>query len=974
LAKKKQKNILKGNPLWSLGYAITSIKTYKVRNMGIALVLAISVAIPMTIFAWTYTGSRLAVETYFEDNTYQIIIRNAPGIFDYSHLFDAQDLVMSSPYAENAHITPSTVGIFRVDGVTPEWDAYSIYAQNYGQGIKDCRVIVVDNEILEVWSRELKFTGNTTLQPGEVMVSQWFINSAEEMMNRTLGVDLDLEIGSEISIDVLRTYYSPDEGDPFDPLLLHRQIVRNLTIAGIYDVGSSFIVVQPFESYFRPNYGLVEPSVYVLGMFDSVLMLADDLGAESVDTITNSGFFSPAEFVRGSVDGLVQSGVTFAAQNLLNLKIQIGESDEFLSVTGLDNIDSLQTHIDTYLQSQVLIILALPIMIMGLMLTIFTSETSVSQRKGEISALRAKGASFNQIFAAFIWESVFLSILGLLIGLAISVFAAPLMGSSTGLFSFDPVLYSGFVAKMTIPIQSLVLSGTIAFFLPAAYLLHVARRVDVAEIGQPTIRMAYELPEETKIWSYVLGLGGTLAVLLIVPVLFNPVGQTAFIEILIATSILFLSSYLGSRAMRLVTANASERVGRLMGEKKLYMTQSLRRRKGQFIPLLVILTLTLTTTTMMLIQTASFETTLANEANYALGCDIRIEGPEHTLDWIDTLEGYEGVVSATPVIETLSYVGEEAFYLEGVNAGVYSAIGDFRSSSFVSGTPEQVLTALGNTENGIIISQFYSEVWNVTIGDSLTIKVLSSNGSNTTAFEIVGVMKSAPGFGMASTQDLDGIPIGTYFGFQPGRGGFALVNIDHLSTVTEFTSTGVFFVGTSSLADASDLISFVSGIPYSIVYTPDTIDFGSDTTTGLFLAGLEGLTMIAFIMCATMGIASIVLFLGSAVMEREPEYALFRAIGGTKRQVISLVFGEFAGSVLAAVLISLGLGLLFGYTMTLLTFGISSVWPILSKILTYPLMVIGLTVALECIAMVAACYFPARRAGSTNPAEVLRNM
>lgn len=974
MAKKKQKTTLKGNRLWSIGYALTSMRTHKVRNIGIALILAISVAVPMTIFAWTDTGSRLAVETYFDENSYQFSVQNDPGEYDYSHLFTAQTLVMSSPYTEYAHITPSTVGIFRMDGVTPEWESYRASATNYGLGIKDCRVIVVNNEILDVWSKELTFIGNTSLSLGEVMVSQRFIEFTEEMMLLTLGVDIDIEIGSEISIDILRSYYFPPQGLPFDPLLLNRQIVRNLTVAGIYEPAGPSVIVESISSITRANYDPLQPAESVLGLSDSILILDDEIGAESVEMITHQGFFSPVEFIRGSVDGLVQSGPTFAAQNMLNLKSQIQESDELLSVFGLENIEALQTHISTYLASQVLIILALPIMIMGLMLTIFTSETSVVERKGEISALRAKGASFNQIFAAFIWESLILSILGLLAGIALTILAAPLMGSSTGLLTFDQGLYEVFITKMTIPIPALALSATIALFLPAAYLLHIARRVDVTEIGQPTTRMTYEIPEEVNIWYYALGLGGTLTVLLVVPVLFNPAGQIAFIEILMTTMILFIASYLGSRAMRLVTARVSESSGRLLGEKKLYLTQSLRRRKGQFIPLLVILTLTLTTTTMMLIQTASFEDTLANEADYALGCDIRIEGPEHFLNWTDTLEGYGGVVSATPVLESLSYIGFDAFYLEGLDAAVYSDIGRFKESSFVGSTAEAALTALDTTHDGIILSEYHSELWNVTIGDTLNIRLTALSGSNTATFRVVGVMKSAPGFGMASTLDLQGVPFGAYFEFQPGRGGFALVNIEYLEAESGFTTTDVFFVGTSSIDDASGLIEFAEAIPYSVVYTSDTIEFGSNTVTGLFLAGIEGLTMISFIMCAAMGLASIALFLSSAIMEREPEYALFRAVGGTKRQVISLVFGEFAGSVLAAVLISLGLGVLFGYTMTQLTFGISSVWPILPKILTYPLLVMAFTVALECIAMVAACYFPARRAGNTNPADVLRNM
>jgi len=522
LTKKKEKKLLKGSRLWSVGYAVTSIKNNKTRNMGIVLVLAICVTIPTTVFAWTNTGSRIAVETYFNENAYQFSVQTVPGEINFSRLIDAQDLILSSPYAEYAHIAPSTVGILRLDGITPEWDEYRIENPNYEFGMKDCRVIVVNNDILDIWANEIEIIGNSTLQPGEIMVSRQFIDYTEEVLNGPLNMSTEVGIGSEIGMDILRTYYVPQEGRPFDPLLLNRQIVRNLTIAGIYDFTRSSILLQSFASEKRGNY-IVGPVSIVLGITDSIFILDENLGAESVHTITHEGFFSPVEFVRGSVDGLVKGGVTKAAQNLLNLRAQIQESDSQLAVYGLDNIDSLQTHISTYLASQVLIILAIPIMIMSLMLTIFTSETSVTQRKGEISALRAKGASFNQIFSAVIWESILLSVLGLLVGIGFSIIAAPLMGSSTGLLAFNPVLYNEFIAKLLVPTEALVLSVTIAFFLPAAYLLHVARRVDVAEIGQPTMRLTYEIPEEVNIWYYVLGLGGTLTALLIIPVLFNPV-------------------------------------------------------------------------------------------------------------------------------------------------------------------------------------------------------------------------------------------------------------------------------------------------------------------------------------------------------------------------------------------------------------------------------------------------------------------
>ncbi|MDH4213607.1 MAG: hypothetical protein OEV85_06770 [Candidatus Thorarchaeota archaeon] len=969
----KMKNgskLLRGNRLWPINYALSSLKNNRTRNMGIALILAISIALPTTVFSWTNTGTRLAIRDYFDQNAYQFSIQNGAGSQVYSRLFDAQALALESLFTEYAHITPSTVGILRVDGITPEWEAYYTTGMNYAQGIKDGRVIVVTPEILEVWSTEIAWEGNLSLGPGEILVSQRFADTARSVSNDTI----DIEVGSEIAIDVLRTYYSPVMTRPFDPLLLHRQIVRNLTVVGIYDIVRSSIVGLSYPELYRRNWDPLGNLEGVLGIRDSVLISAEELGEESVEMITNYGFFSPVGFIRGSADGLIAAGPTEAAVNMQGLKTMIEESDDTLSVIGLFNIENLQTHINTYIASQVLILLALPVMVMSLMLTIFTSETSVSQKKGEISALRSKGASFGQIFSAFVWESMILALSGLFLGICITIITAPLMGSSIGLLAFDISQYQIFLNELAIPTQAVILAILIAMFLPAAYLFHVSRRIDVAEIGQPTTRLTYEIPEEVHFSYYAVGLGGVLVVLLVMPVLLNPAGQTAIFEILVSTLLLFAAAYLGSRAMRLVTAGASERVSRIMGEKRLYLTQSLRRRKGQFIPLLVILTLTLTTTTMMMIQTASFEDTLVNEANYALGSTLRIETTEQPFYWIGSLPGYSGVTGSTPVIEALSHVDDEGFYLEGIRAADYRDIGNFKSTSFIDTSYDVILTALENTEHGIILSEYHASLWNVSVGDPIVIDVAGLTGHSYVMFYMVGMMQSAPGFGMASTRDLEGVPYGAFFGFQPGLGGFALVNLDDLSFETGFIAAETFLVGANSPDDVTEMTAYLDTLLFTDVYITGTMEFDPDSVTGLFVSGLEGLTMISFILCAAMGIASIALFLGSAVIEREPEYALFRAIGGTKRQIISLVFGEFAGSVLASVLISLGLGFLFGYTQTVLTFGISSVWPILPKVLTYPLLLMIATVAVECLVMIIACYYPARRAGNTNPADVLRNM
>ncbi|TFF93455.1 hypothetical protein EU546_06175, partial [Candidatus Thorarchaeota archaeon] len=170
MAKKTNKGTLKGSRLWALSYALSSLRTHKVRNIGIALILAISIAVPTTVFAWTETGMQLAVREYFQENTYQFSLSNDPGNFDYTALAAAREEALSSPFTEFAQVTPSTTGILRFEGITPDWEAYYMYGMNYALGIKDCRVIVVDNEILGVWKEELDYQGNFSLSVGEVLV------------------------------------------------------------------------------------------------------------------------------------------------------------------------------------------------------------------------------------------------------------------------------------------------------------------------------------------------------------------------------------------------------------------------------------------------------------------------------------------------------------------------------------------------------------------------------------------------------------------------------------------------------------------------------------------------------------------------------------------------------------------------------------------------------------------------------------
>lgn len=969
MVEKARPNELKGSSLWSLSYALTSLRNYPVRNMGIALVLAIGIALPTTVFVWADTGTNMVVHDYFNEATYQMAMELKPiSPYNIRDLEDIIEATESNPFIEHMHQVVSTVGVFSNETI-PDWNSYDINGLNYLYRLKDMRAIITNNEILANWSREFDYEGNFSLNTGQILVSRGFIDYTEEVHG------IVLEIGDQFDLDLIIHEQRTTGRNLRENLNIETE--GNLTIAGIYEHKAGRTVIRDaFPNRMRQNW---DPMALdrdpVLGLDDSVIILSDELDDELILEIGGWSYFRFALLIRASETGLLSAGAQNIGENLLTFKARYEETYTSYSISGLRNIWKVEAAVTTFVQSQILTVVAFPVLIMSLMLTVFTSETSVARRKGEISALRAKGASFNQVFSTFMWESLFLSLIGLGIGIGISFLLAPLIGATIDLFVFDFVTYGQFLSNLSIPILSVIIAAAIAMYLPAAYLLHVARRIDVSEVGQPITEQAEEGAETGSIRRYAFGLGTVLTVLVLLPTIISPVGFSAIGEILITTLLLFVASYLGSRAMRLVTAKISGGTNFLLGEKSLYMTQSLRKRKGQFIPLLVILTLTLTTTTMMLVQTSSFEATLENELRYSIGADMRIETDPTSLDFNNTLLQYPGVLEVSPVLSTWAQVGTNRFFLQGIDAFSYMRVGSFTEDSFVTNSTESILLALDSQPNGIVISQAYSELWNKTTGDSVLIYYGGANETRAGSFKIVGLVRSAPGFGVAATQDLAGESFASQFGFQVGQDGFALVNLDYLYQYAGIQTTELFLVDTTCFVDVRPMITSLEQEKNLNVYTAETFDVNTESVSiRLFLSGIQGLTTISYMLCAAMGLSAIALFLGSAVLERKSEYAIFRALGGTQRQVISMVFGEFAGSVVAAISISVILGFVFGYAMSIMTFGISPFSPVLPEVLSYPLLMMLVTIAAESVVMLASCYFPARRAGSVDPASALRNM
>ncbi len=969
-----ESNGLKGNPRWSFFHALNSLRRNKVLSLGIILLLSLGIALPTSVFIWSETGARMTVERCFNDNIYQFRIHPNERMSE-QQIQDTNEKITAWTEIDIADTFPSTICILNF----PEEPHLNWYAgsdfHSYATGYKDARVIPITSEKLQLWKSEFDFEGNFTLLQGQVLVSQKFIEYTQ------MATGKELEIGSAIDLDILSHLAGRgiDYGYIDD---LGVETIANLTIAGIYQIKSLLTQLSSaFPSRQRHN-GLVPIPDWkdpVLGIDDSVLILESDLSQEAIESITSDGFFFPDILIRGNLEYLLSFGATNAPSVLEQTKTRIDEELAGVLVTGIRELSELRTRVEIYIKSQILTLLVFPVLVMSLMLTVFTSEASINRRKLETQTLRAKGASYSQIVSSFMSESIVLAILGFIGGIILATYLAPLLGAADTITSINQEKYVMHLSHTTYQPMTLIIAAIISFYLPSTYLFQTVRLVENSEIGQP---LADELPDEAEEFTlskYVIAFALVLVALLLMPILILPYNLMAVLQILIATLLLYAGAYYGSRIIRLLTSKGNRLHRRVLGEKALYVVQSFKRRRGHFMPLLVILTLTFSTTTMILIQSSSFDATLKHELQFSIGADARVECDGMPLSFKNNLSSSSFVDSATGILSSSTrFTADEHLIMYGIDSLEYLRVAEFAGDCFVDESPEEALTKLNNSQRGIIISTYHAEMLDKKVGD--TISLLTDANSSfiplaMITFEIVCLMRYSPGFGASAPLLDQGDYLATQIGFQAAQDGFVLVNQQYFISKTDINISELFFVRMKPEVNKTSYLESLDQIDGVKVYSADTFDIlQTAPTSALFLAGLRGHLLIEGVACLVMGLASIGLFLGSAVTQRKKEYAIIRALGATSSQIRSVVFGEFAGSVISALLASTIVGITFGFSMTILTFGIAPFVTVVGYNIVIPFDAILIAILLETLVLTIACAAPASLASHVEPMRILRNL
>ncbi len=951
----------RGNRFYSLSYALESIRSYPFRALSLAITLSLGLSLIGSVLIWADTGVQVSVNNYFDNTAFQMLVEAPPG--QEAILSQADQYAASSSLVKDTFKINSTIGLVYGSRL-PNDTVYGLDEPLYSSGMKDCQVLFVDNQFLETARRSFLVDGEFSLREGEALVSVQFLTYVHQVYGITLTVN------STFDLELLMNAPAGPSGPIGD---MSRTSLRDLRIVGVYEVlGYNSLIEQAFPSIMRSNYAYVHYDTPVLGIRDSVMILSD-----SVDTsgIEEHGFFRPRLFIRASPTALVAAGPDKIAENLLTLKARLEEQFD-VTVYGLGEILYLQRVVDTYRDTTPLISLNLPLFILAMFLSVFAADTFMAARRTEVSALRSKGASSGQIYGIFVVESALMAIVSVVFGITLSVVFAALIPSSVAFLQFDWDVYQFYLQNTVLTPTALLYSTLFCIVPPLLFIVYAARKATRAEIGVMMVEGTEPISEGDEGNRFTLGISLFLLAMVLGAALLLPADPLLIsLELGLGTAAWFFLAYNGSRVTRIGFANITSRLAFVLGEKNIVAAGNLKMRRGRIVPLMVVLVLTLSSTVAFTVQATTFQTDLSKEVRYAVGADLRVTTTSKPFNFTRTISSYPGVDDAMAVLQTWGGINNEIISIEALDPLKYSDLGYFDQSSFNGEDPEAILGQLARVENGILMSKYHADRWNKTIGDTITLTVGGRLAAVSITFVIVGLVHTAPGFGYASIADAPSSRLGAGFGLQAPHGGFAIANLEFVSAQTGINTARLFFGDLVTVSDTTLLLRSLNDLPGVSATTPETFNLYSHSFgTALFLSTVEGLFSIGFTMSLLLSIFSLTLFLGSIVRERRRDYAILRAVGASRKQVIRVVLAEFVGVVLASLTLSLILGMVFGYVLSIVVFSMSPFSRMLAPVIVVPVGFLTVVVLLELVAMVGGSYLPAKEAAKTDPAIVLRNL
>ena len=922
MAKKKEseyKDKLKARFFFSL--AFKNIINHK-RHMGIIIFgFTISITMLLSVYYWAGTSEELALNDFFETQDYQSYIASSESL---TELQNIQMDLDADPLVELHHTAFSTQALFNTEGFDPyDYDCLPEESQNATNRVSITNAMLAEQATLERIEFLFDIEGEFSVENNGIMVSLQQIEELSEVYGRDIG------IGDVLNLSIAKYRPNPSYNQKTISDFLPTYFTE-YTIKGIFTIQEGVSIIQ---------------SALNLEMLsDSIIFPIADVIEEDITEMINRDIpyiifvaFDKDEISRNGLDEVVNT------MTLFQENIKADYPDTYIYILSSPVI-SLQ---NAYSRATITIVFMLPIIMIGLILTIFMVNIVVESRKGEIGLLRDRGADAIQILLLFIVEFIIVSLIGIILGIVIAYFVAALIPSfHSGGFSVQ--MFGSFLANMNIS-PGFTILVSLGFLLILVGYASFKIWWDVARKSKDTANQDESRKKFEQ--NIILGINIGLAVLFVVALVFSLLDTIGHLQdsrnfdingtisagytfILFCLMLIFCSQLLSFLITDKIQPRMKGVYKRLLFNNAFFLQSNFKRKDKKLSTMTLALIIVSSVVIFSFISISSVGNNQVAETNYKNGADLRIVSYpiEHTFS--NNITQFEGVNEVLPIFKAKGSVAYNDYTLYGVDAVKFSRVGNWDKSSFYGDESFEILQNLQENENGAIIGSEMSERLNLTIGDGLPMSGLTG-GLYFHLFEIVGIIHSAPGLGLADGSNLEML--------QP-YDGFILLHENFIKEELEISTCQMFLGSVLPDHEIDEIAESIEETYYGLTVNPELINqefMGSFVES--YIPNVLTFFWIELITTAVIGIVLLIMFTDFTLSQRTHEYAIKISMGLARKQLTRLIILEIVIITFSAALGGIALGTLFTYSSFYLMIPLLTAHNIIPFTISIPIIGLGLT-------------------------------
>ncbi|MHA1171287.1 MAG: FtsX-like permease family protein, partial [Candidatus Heimdallarchaeota archaeon] len=652
---------------------------------------------------------------------------------------------------------------------------------------------------------------------------------------------------------------------------------EDYTVKGIFTVNEGLSIVQSALSS------------EVLS--DSIIFPKSSLGSDEVDMKSNQVPY--VLFVKFDKEEITKDGLDEVV-NKMQLFSETIKRD--YPTTYIYIIESTMISlINAYSRASISVVLMIPVILVGIVMTIFTINIIIEYRQEEVALLRDRGADTFQILLLFIIEFLIVAIFGIILGIALSFIISALIpsfsasgfnGATFRAFMHEPSFSWGFAIGISFTLLLILVGYASLKIWWEISLRHKSSEHDVI------IALIFVLIDTIKNIqeSQNFSLASTTS--------------AGYTFLLFCFLLIFVGQFLSYLLTDKFQVSLKGLYRRIVFNEAFFLINNFKRKDKKLSSMTFAVILVSTFVAFSLISASSVTQNQMLEADYKNGADMRVITYPVDSGFKNNISQIDGINEVVALLKTTGSIAYDDYTVVGVDSITYSRVGKWDDSSFAEDNSFENLKNLHEEYAGVIIGQPLAERLNLTIGDDIPIVNLPG-GIFHRSFIITGILNSAPGLGLLDGRNIEMLQ---------QNEGIVLINEEFMKTELEISSCQLFLASVFPDENSTRITNEIKGLLSNTQVNPELINeqfIGSFIES--YIPNVRVFFYVQLISIVLIIMVLIVMFTDFTLNQRTQEFAITQTMGKSTRTISKLLVIEIIVIILSASIGGLLLGLAFTY-------------------------------------------------------------